>query len=103
MSAVAIEFRDGRLYLTRDASETYFGRAEAVILLRDGSDLRVLPVRNQGAGGYILKQRNSAGDRVINGADFFRDNGLDDNACWNGRFAWFERGGELRLYDMFPM
>jgi hypothetical protein len=103
MSAVAIEFHDGRLYLTRGVCETYFARVDAVILLRDGADLRVLPVRNQGAGGYLLKQRNAAGDRVINGADFFRDSGLADDACWNGRFSWCERGGELRLYEMFLM
>jgi hypothetical protein len=37
-----------------------------------------MPVRHVAAGGYLLKLRNGAGDRVVNAADFFRLNGLDD-------------------------
>jgi hypothetical protein len=71
--------------------------------LRQEADLLVLPVRHAASGGYIMKIRNAAGDRVINGADFFRDQGLDDQAEWAGDFAWCERSGGLRLYEFFLM
>ena len=50
----------------------HFAGLEGVILLRRDNDILILPVRNNAAGGYLLKLRNSAGDRVVNAADFFR-------------------------------
>lgn len=98
-----VEFGNGRLYLRRTAYDDYFAGSAGVILLRDDKDLLILPVRNAGSGGYLIKQRNAVGDRVVNGADFFRDQGLGDDASWRGRYAWCERLAGLRLYDMFLM
>ena len=44
-------------------------------------DLLILPVRHAAAGGYLLKLRNGAGDRVVNAPDFFREHGLDDEVA----------------------
>ncbi len=84
--AAPVHFRDGRLYIDREASEQFLGASGTVILLRQEDDLMVLPVRHAASGGYVLKIRNAAGDRVVSAADFFRDQGLSDDAAWQGRF-----------------
>lgn len=98
-----IRFSQGRLYIDRAAHADYFAGSDTVILLRQEADLLVLPVRHAASGGYIMKIRNAAGDRVINGADFFRDQGMDDQTGWSGNFVWCERSGGLRLYEFFLM
>jgi hypothetical protein len=90
-------FRRGRLYLAAETYERYFPGIGTVILLRRERDLLVLPVRHAAAGGYVMKQRNAAGDRVIDGADFFRDHGLGENIEWHGEHGWCEASGGLRL------
>jgi len=80
MSDVCILFvRRGTLHFTSDVYERYFHDLDNLVLLRDGSDLIVLPVRHHAAGGYVIKLRSASGDRAVQGADFFRDHGIDDN------------------------
>lgn len=84
-----IQVRRGGLYLSRELCERYFAGLETVILLRRDVHLLILPVRHAAAGGYLLKRRNSAGDRVVLAPDFFREHGLDDlverefAVCWD--------------------
>jgi hypothetical protein len=74
-----IVVRRGALHLTRQVYERFFAALDNVVLVRDGEDLVVLPVRHQAAGGYLIKMRSGAGDRIVTAADFFRDNGVDDD------------------------
>lgn len=84
-----VAVRRGVLHFSREVYERHFDMLENVVLLRDGSDLIVLPVRHQASGGYVIKMRTGAGDRAVAAADFFRDNGIDDAveltlpATWN--------------------
>jgi hypothetical protein len=84
-----LSVRRGALHFTRETYERFFNSLDNVVLLRDGADLIVLPVRNRAAGGYVIKMRTGAGDRAVMAADFFRDNGIDDSvemtlpATWN--------------------
>jgi hypothetical protein len=88
-----ITVRRGALYFTRDVYERFFNTLDNVILLRDGNDLVVLPVRNPSAGGYVIKLRTAAGDRAVQAADFFRDQGIEDQiemtlpAIWSNERA----------------
>ena len=68
--------------------DRYFPGLETIVLLRRDDDLLILPVRHAAAGGYLLKLRNGAGDRVVNAPDFFREHGLDDEARARFRRAW---------------
>lgn len=79
-ATVEVSVRRGSLYLSCDVYDRYFAGLNTVVLLRRSADLCVLPVRNAAAGGYLLKRRNAAGDRVVNAADFFYDNGIGDAA-----------------------
>ena len=101
--APPLHFKDGRLYITREAYDRHFPGSGTVILLRQDDDLLVLPVRNAVSGGYVLKIRNARGDRVVSAADFFRDQGLADDAEWCGASTWSEIYAGLHLYEFFRM
>ena len=89
-----VTIKGGSLYVPREVYDRYFAGLEAVILLRRDEDLLILPVRNAAAGGYLLKLRNSAGDRVVHAADFFRAQGIADESELPLQVAWSsERGG----------
>lgn len=91
---IIIGIRRGSLHFTQNVYERFFNGLDNVILLRDGRDLLVLPVRNQAAGGYVIKLRTAAGDRAVQAADFFRDHGIDDDVELSLPAAWSdERAG----------
>jgi hypothetical protein len=102
-AAAPIHFSQGRIYITGAACDRHFAGCGSVILLRQDDDLLVLPVTNAASGGYLLKIRNAAGDRVVNGADFFRDQGLADDAEWLGAWSWSESYSGFQLYEFFRM
>lgn len=93
--------RRGALHLTRQVYERFFDRLENVVLLRDGGDLVILPVRHQAAGGYVIKLRSGAGDRAVLAADFFRDNGVDDDVQLTLSAAWDEARAALIASGVF--
>lgn len=92
-AASEIIVRRGSIYLAAAACVRYFYGLESVILQRQEDDLLILPVRYSAAGGYLLKIRNSAGDRVVNALDFFAFHGLDSErdiraeCFWNSEYA----------------
>jgi hypothetical protein len=93
--SATITLRRGALYLTQDTYDRYFTGLEAVILLRRDRDLCILPVRHAAAGGYLLKLRNRAGDRVVYAPDFFREYGIDENIALELSVAWSAERGAL--------
>jgi hypothetical protein len=103
LGPVQVELKQRRLYLARAVYEAYFAGRSTVILLRKDKDMLVLPVRHAASGGYVLKIRNAAGDRVVDAGDFFRDHGLEDDAAWGGAYSWCEAAGGLRIYEVFLM
>ncbi len=98
-----VSLRQRRVYIARQVYDAFFPGCSTVILLRKEKDLLILPVRHAASGGYVLKIRNAAGDRVIDAGDFFRDQGLEDEAEWRGVYSWCEESGALRTYEVFPM
>jgi hypothetical protein len=96
-----VSFRGGRLYLSADACARHFPGSQSVALLRRDGDLLVLPVRQAAAGGYILKQRNGAGDRVVDAPDFFRGEGVADTLVWCEAADWSEADAALALLNFF--
>ncbi len=78
----------GSLYVSRAVYDRYFAGVDAVILLARNDDLLVLPVRHAAGGGYLLKLRNSAGDRVVQAGDFFQAHGIGDDAELTLPVAW---------------
>ena len=97
-----VTVKRGSLYLTRAVYDRFFAGVEAVILLRRGDDLLILPVRHAAAGGYLLKLRNAAGDRVVQAGDFFLEHGIGDEAeltlpvVWDQALAGLCSAGALK-------
>jgi len=98
---VRLSVSRGSLLLGEADYARHFGGLQAVVLLRDGSDLLVLPVRHAASGGYVLKLRNSAGDRAVAAADFFRANGIQDGEQHDLTATWDEGRGALRALSVF--
>jgi hypothetical protein len=54
----------GYLLIPAELAARYFPHDTAVAICQ-GAELWLLPTRGDGAGGLLLKQRNSAGDRAV--------------------------------------
>ena len=78
----------GSVYLSSEIYQRHFAGLAAVILLRRGYDLAILPVRHAAAGGYLLKRRNAKGDLVVNAGDFLRFQGIPDDAKFTFAASW---------------
>jgi len=102
-AASVVNLKRGALYLSSDVYDCYFAGLETVILLRRGRDLCILPVKHAAAGGYLLKLRNKAGDRVVYAPDFFREHGIDENVALELSVAWSTEQGALVAVDAFEL
>jgi hypothetical protein len=96
-----VTVRRGALHFSRETYERFFNSLDNVVLLRDGANLVVLPVRHQASGGYVIKVRTGAGDRAVMAADFFRDNGIEDAVEMSLPAAWNEERAALIVSGAF--
>ena len=92
-----IRLHRGSLYVDVSVYERYFRGLETVALLEVNEALYVMPIKNASAGGYLLKLRNRAGDRVIHAADFFRDHNIDDEQPIEFSVRWVQERAALLL------
>jgi hypothetical protein len=101
MSACNVIIKDGSVYLSGDVCARFFDGLDSVILLRRDQDLCILPVRHAAAGGYLLKLRNRAGDRVVHAPDFFRENRFAAHAQTEFSAEWSSVDGALIITSAF--
>ena len=100
-NATLVTLRRGSLYLSAQTCQRYFAGLDAVILLRRDDHLYIMPVRNTAGGGYLLKLKNSSGDRIINAMDFFREHDLDDFAEKKISATWDQGMVALKVSGLF--
>jgi hypothetical protein len=93
----------GSLYLSREIADCYFHGVEGIALMRREADLLILPVRHAAAGGYFLKQCNSAGDRVLTAPDFFRGHGAVDEIRRDLAVTWLAESEALIAFGAFDV
>ena len=96
-----LTIRRAALHFNSDTYQRYFAGLSSLILLRDGTDLVVMPVRHGAGGGYVIKLRNGAGDRTVDAADFFRDNGIDDAIDMTLPATWSDDRAALIAINTF--
>jgi hypothetical protein len=96
-----VVLRRGSLCFSRSDCDRCFSGVEAVVLLRDGRALLILPVRHAHAGGYLLKQRNLAGDRAAHVAGFLRDFGFEDDLELTREAVFNQERAALVVEDFF--
>lgn len=100
---LTVALKSGRLYVTRALYDRYFAGLASVILLRRDADLMIMPVRHAAAGGYVMKVRTAAGDRVVEAMDFFRDNGSDQPFERILPVAWDPKAAALAAQGIFAV
>ena len=100
-AAPLLTIRRAALHFSADTYERYFAGLSSLVVLRDGANLLVLPVRLGAGGGYVIKVRNGAGDRTVDAADFFRDNGIDDAVSLTLPAQWHEDRAALVVPNVF--
>lgn len=100
-AAPLLTIRRAALHFSAETYERYFADLSSIVLLRDGDDLLVLPVRLGAGGGYVIKQRNGVGDRTVDAADFFRDNGIDDAVSLTMPAVWSDDRAALVVQNVF--
>lgn len=82
----------GYLVLKAELARTFFP-GDTLLALRRDRELWLLPTRGAAAGGLVLKQRNTAGDRAVLVREV-----LEDEPILGLRQAfWDERQGALRV------
>lgn len=91
----------GILQLACADFEGVFGRAAAVVLVREDRDLWILPVHEAAIGGHLVKLRNAAGDRAIDALELFRDHGLERDREIRVTGRWVPERGALQIADLF--
>ncbi len=99
--SLCVTLHQGSLYLSGAVYDRYFAGLETVILLRREDDLLILPVKHAAAGGYLLKLKNSAGDRVVNAMEFFRFNEIDNMDRQSVEVGWDSNSAALRARSVF--
>lgn len=100
-TAPLLTIRRAALHFSADTYERYFEGLGALVVLRDGADLLVLPLRLGAGGGYVIKLRNGAGDRTVDAADFFRENGIDDGVSLTLPAHWNDDRAALIVPNFF--
>jgi hypothetical protein len=100
---LSVTVKRGSLYLAREVYDRYFPQLDAVILLRRDDDLLILPVRHTASGGYLLKLRSAAGDRVVSAPDFFREQGIEEDREICLTVAWSPEKAALCAVDAFKL
>jgi hypothetical protein len=99
--AETMTLRRGSLYFDAALHERHFAGLETLVLLRRGACLAILPVRHAASGGYLIKRRNAAGDRVVSAPDFFRAQGLADDAEIGLQLRWSDEEAALVSNPVF--
>lgn len=92
---LSITLKSGRLYFGQAVYDRYFAGLASVILMRREADLLIMPVRHAAAGGYVIKIRNAAGDRLVEAMDFFRGQGLEAHQDGNFPVTWSSEAAAL--------
>jgi len=100
---LSVTVKRGSLYLAPEVYDRYLPKLDAVILLRRDDDLLILPVRHAASGGYLLKLRSAAGDRVVSAPDFFREQGIEDDQELRLTVTWSAEKAALCAVDAFKL
>lgn len=101
--SLSVTVKRGSLYLGCDVYDRYFPGLDGVILLRRDDDLLILPVRHAASGGYLLKLRSAAGDRVVSAPDFFREQGIEEDCERHLAVTWSPEKGALCAPGAFKL
>ncbi|MEM9387307.1 MAG: hypothetical protein AAGA68_19770 [Pseudomonadota bacterium] len=90
----------GSIYLSAEAYAQYLPGLTAVALLERDGELVLLPVRQEGAGGSMIKLVNKRGDRVIPAREYLASCGIPEDVRFPKRCRWDDELAALRLLEV---
>lgn len=100
--AVNLRLKDGYLFVPAAAYRDAMVDLLAVAVLWRSPCLHLIPLHPGTIGGFSLKQRNLAGDRVVDLRLFLRDHELAENVKGVLSFAWIPEQGSWQTTQLCP-
>ena len=95
--AHSVVIHRGNIYVDAEIYQRYFSGIESVAVLANEGDIALMPVRNQGGGGLLLKIRNARGDRVIHAREILESAGISEDQEINVTPKWDSDFAALRV------
>ncbi|MHB8210763.1 MAG: hypothetical protein ACYDDP_05400 [Acidithiobacillus sp.] len=99
---VNLLLKDGHLFIPAAAYRDAMVDLLAVAVLWRSPCLHLIPLHPGTIGGFLLKQRNLAGDRVVDLRLFLRDHELAENVEGVLSFAWIPEQGSWQTTQLCP-
>lgn len=99
---VNLLLKDGYLFVPAPAYRDAMSGLLAVAVLWRSPCLHLIPLHTGTIGGFLLKQRNLAGDRVIDLRLFLRDHALAENFEGVLSFMWIPEQGAWQTRQLYP-
>ena len=99
---VNLLLKDGHLFIPAAAYRDAMVDLLAVAVLWRSPYLHLIPLHPGTIGGFLLKQRNLAGDRVVDLRLFLRDHELAENVEGVLSFAWIPEQGSWQTTQLCP-
>ncbi len=99
---VNLLLKDGYLFIPAPAYRDTMAGLLAVAVLWRSPCLHLIPLHPGTIGGFLLKQRNLAGDRVVDLRLFLRDHELAENFEGVLSFMWIPEQGAWQTRQLCP-
>ena len=99
---VNLLLKDGHLLIPAPAYHDTMAGLLAVAVLWRSPHLHLIPLHPGTIGGFLLKQRNLAGDRVVDLRLFLRDHELAENFEGVLSFMWIPEQGVWQTSQLCP-
>ena len=87
----------GNIYVDGEIYQKYFLGIESVAVLAKDDDIALMPVRNPGGGGLLLKIRNADGDRVVHAREILESAGVPEDEEIRATPKWDSELAALRM------
>ena len=87
----------GNIYVDAETYQKYFSGIESVAVIAREDDIALMPVRNPGGGGLLLKIRNAQGDRVIHAREILESAGIPEDKEIRATPKWDSEFAALRI------
>ena len=99
---VNLLLKDGYLFIPAPAYRDSMAGLQAVAVLWRSPCLHLIPLHPGTIGGFLLKQRNLAGDRVVDLRLFLREHKLAENVEGVLSFMWIPEQGACQTRQLCP-
>ncbi len=101
-NVVKLLLKDGYLFIPAPVYRDAMADLRAVAVLWRSACLHLIPLHPGSVGGFLLKRRNLAGDRVVDLRLFLREHELQENYEGVLSFLWMPEQGAWQTMQLCP-